>query len=197
MTNEASDRRDIRDVIESWAIWRDSGDWENFRTCWHEGAIMNATWFQGSSEQFIAHAAKAFAARSGSFSVHFLGGTSIALKGTRAIAQTKMMISSRDVVDGVPCDVVCTGRFYDFFEKREGRWAIVERQPIYEKDRLDPLDPARMPVFDPEIFNSFPSGYRHLAYIQTKRGLPVKRDMPGLHGPEVDALYAKGRAWLA
>ena len=193
--SEASDRQDIRDVIESWVIWRDSGDWENFRTCWHEGAIMNATWFQGDAGQFIDNAAKAFAT-SKSVSVHFLGGTSIALKGARAIAQTKMMITSRDSLDGVDLDVVCVGRFYDFFEKRGGRWAIVERQPIYEKDRLDPLDPAKMPKFDPEVYNSIPMGYRHLGYIQVKRGLPVKRDMPGLRGPEVEALYARGKAWL-
>ena len=40
------------------------------------------------------------------------------------------------------CDVVCTGRFYDFLEQRDGRWGIVLRQPIYERDRLDPIDPA-------------------------------------------------------
>ncbi len=194
---EADDRRQIRDCIESWAIWRDSGDWENFKTCWHDGAVMNATWFQGSSEQFIANARKSFEKGGATFSVHFLGGTSIELRGARAVAQTKMMISSRDEVDGVACDVVCTGRFYDFFEKRGERWAIVERQPIYEKDRLDALDPAQFPAFDQAILQSFPVGYRHLAYIQTKRGLPVKRDMPGLRGPEVEALYARGRDWLA
>ena len=39
-------------------------------------------------------------------------------------------------------DVVCTGRFYDFIERRQGRWGFVLRQPIYEKDRMDPVDPA-------------------------------------------------------
>jgi hypothetical protein len=34
------------------------------------------------------------------------------------------------------------GRFYDFLEKREGRWGLVLHQPIYEKDRMDPVDPA-------------------------------------------------------
>ena len=194
--SEADDKRAIRDCIESWVIWRDSGDWENFKTCWHKGAIMNATWLQADAETFIANAAKAFAT-SKSVSVHFLGGTSIELKGHRAVAQTKMMITSRDELDGVPVDVTCTGRFYDLFEKRDGRWAIVERQPIYEKDRLDPLDPAQMPKFDKAVYESIPSGYRHLGYIQVKRGLPVKRTMPGLRGPEVEALYAKGKAWLA
>ena len=43
----------------------------------------------------------------------------------------------------------------------------------------------------------FPEGYRHLAYLQTQIGFKVKPDMPGLKGPEVQALYARGNGWLA
>ena len=93
------------------------------------------------------------------------------------------------------CDVVCTGRFYDFFEKR-GRWGLVLRQPIYEKDRLDPLDPSAKLALDQDLLARFPEGYRHLAYLQTRIGYTVKRDMPGLDGPEVEALYARGERWL-
>ena len=94
------------------------------------------------------------------------------------------------------CDVVCTGRFYDFFERRQGRWGVVLRQPIYEKDRIDPIDPAAKLTLESELLDAFPEGYRHLAYIQTKIGYAVKRDMPGLKGPEVEALYDRGRRWL-
>jgi hypothetical protein len=96
----------------------------------------------------------------------------------------------------VRCDVVCTGRFYDFFEKRTGRWGVVLRQPIYEKDRIDPVDPAAKLELDKQLLESFPEGYRHLAYLQTKIGYTVKRDMPGLKGAEVEALYARGARWL-
>ncbi|HEX2655780.1 MAG TPA: nuclear transport factor 2 family protein, partial [Xanthobacteraceae bacterium] len=129
--------------------------------------------------------------------LHFLGGMSIDVAGNRAITQTKMTISQRGPVEGVLCDVVCTGRFYDFLEKRDGRWGLVLRQPIYEKDRLDSIDPAATLKLDNELLKSFPEGYRHLAYLQTKVGYKVKRDMPGLDGPEVEALYARGAAWLA
>ncbi|MEN3284800.1 MAG: hypothetical protein V7607_5940 [Solirubrobacteraceae bacterium] len=94
-------------------------------------------------------------------------------------------------------DVVCTGRFYDFLEEREGRWGLVLRQPIYEKDRLDPVDPAAELTLDAEVLGRFPAGYRHLAYAQTIIGYRVKPDMPGLTGPEVQQLYEDGRAWLA
>jgi hypothetical protein len=190
-----ADRLAIRDLVENWAVWRDAGDWERFATVWHDDGRMMATWFQGSAPDFIRVSREGF--ERGVSILHFLGGTSIDLDGDRAIAQTKMTISQRAEVDGVVCDVVCTGRFYDFVERRDGRWGIVLRQPIYEKDRLDPVDPAARLDLDRGLLERFPAGYRHLAYAQTRIGFEVKPDMPGLTGPEVQALYARGAAFLA
>ena len=188
------DRSAIRDLLENWAVWRDAGDWERFRAVWHEDGWMSATWFQGPAAEFIRVSREGW--DKGVSILHFLGGISIDLGGDRAVAQTKMTISQRATVHEVACDVVCTGRFYDFLEKRDGRWGVVWRQPIYEKDRIDPIDPAATLRLDAQILAGFPEGYRHLAYIQEQIGYRVKRDMPGLKGPEVEALYAKGRSWL-
>src|SRR5215470_11383495 len=143
MTDETrADRLAIREVVESWAIARDSADWDWFRAQWHDDGYMMATWFQGPKEDFIRVSA-------------------------------------------------------DGFDKGDGRWAIVLRQPIYEKDRLDPVRPGAAIEFDRDLLERFPEGYRHLAYLQVQAGYPVKADMPGLRGPEVEALYARGAAWLA
>jgi hypothetical protein len=186
----------IREVVENWIVWRDAGDWDRFRTVWHDEGYMMATWFQGPAADFIRVSVEGW--NKGVSILHFQGGTSIDLSGNRAIAQTKMTISQRARVDDHPVDVVCTGRFYDFFEKRGDRWAIVLRQPIYEKDRMDVIDPdpARPLLLDQSILQQFPEGYRHLAYLQTRIGYNVKKDMPGLKGPEVEALYARGKNWL-
>jgi hypothetical protein len=154
-----------------------------------------ATWFQGPAAEFIRVTQEGWAR--GVSILHFLGGTSVDLAGDRAIAQTKMTISQRGDVHGVLCDVVCTGRFHDFLERREGRWGLVLRQPIYEKDRIDPVDPAAHLELDQTKLAELPRGYRHLAYIQLQIGYTVKRDMPQLTGPEVDRLYERGRSWLA
>jgi hypothetical protein len=188
------DRLAIRELVENWAVWRDAGDWERFRTVWHGDGRMHATWFQGPADAFIEASRQGF--ERGVSILHFLGGHSAEIAGSRAIAQTKMTISQRADVDGVRCDVVCTGRFYDLLEKRAGRWGMVLRQPIYEKDRLDPLDPSARLMLDPILLARFPEGYRHLAYLQTRIGFTVKPDMPGLVGAEVEALYARGRRWL-
>ena len=189
------DKVAIREVVENWVIWRDSGQWDRFRTLWHDGARFHATWFRGSVEDFIANARRSF--ERGAIGCHFLGGSAIEVIGTRAIAQTKKRIDSRQTLDGIVCDVVCTGRFYQFFERREGRWAIVLHQGIYEKDRIDPVDPAAQLTLDPALLAEFPVGYRHLAYCQTKAGHNVQRDLPGLHGAAVERLYAAGAAFLA
>src|ERR1041384_3309561 len=143
---EIEDDRLIRELLQNWAIWRDAGDWERFRTVWHTDGRMMATWTQGTGDEFIEISKQAWA--KGVSILHFLGGISIDLAGNRAISQTKMTISQRATVEGVEVDVLCTGRFYDFLEKREKKGAIVLPQPIYEKDRMEAVTPGAVPALD-------------------------------------------------
>ena len=190
-----ADRVAIRNVVESWVLARDSANWDWFREQWHDDGYMMATWFQGPKEDFIRVSQEGY--EKGVNILHYTGASQSAVRGTRAISQTRMTIMQRGDVHGVLVDVSCIGRFYDFFEKRAGRWGIVLRQPIYEKDRMDPVQPGATVELDPDLLARFPEGYRHLAYLQVLVGYPVKPDMPGLRGPGVEALYARGAAWLA
>ena len=192
--SDLTERLAIRELIENWAMWRDIGRWNDFRALWHDDGVMMATWFQGGVDDFIRLSQEGFAR--GARTSHVLGGMSIDLAGKRAIAQTKMQISQRGPIDGVICDVICSGRFYDFLEKRKGRWGLVLRQPIYERDRIAPVDPAATVRLDQDLLARFPEGYRHLAYMQAKNGQTVKTDMPGLQGPQLETLYRRGEAWL-
>jgi hypothetical protein len=192
---EVLDKLAIREVIENWVLYRDAGDWERFKTVWHEDGYMMATWFQGTAKEFAKISSDGF--NRGVSILHFLGGMTIDLAGKRAVAQTKMSISQRAPVHDVLVDVLCTGRFYDFLEKRNGKWAIVLRRLFYEKDRMDPVDPSKQVTLDPSVLGGFPVGYQHLAYLQSGLGFNVKRTMPGLRGPDADRLYAFGRDWLA
>ena len=111
-------RAAIRELVQNWAVWRDAGDWERFATVWHEDGVMMATWFQGPAADFIRVSREGF--EHGVRILHFLGGTVVDVARHRAIAQTKMTITQRADVHEVECDVVCTGRFYDFLERRDG-----------------------------------------------------------------------------
>ena len=185
----------IAELVCEWAICRDAGDWARFRRVWHDDGVMMATWFQGPVDDFIEVSRAGF--DRGVRILHFLGGTLVDVAGERAIAQTKMTISQRAEVHDVECDITCTGRFFDFFEQRDGRWGLVHRQPIYEQDRIDAVTPGATLLLDRTLLEQFPIGYRHLAYAQTMIGYDVKRDMPGLVGPVVSALYSDGERWLA
>ena len=195
MDQDLLDRLELRQLIDNWAIWRDAGMWEKFRTVWHDDGRMMATWTQGTADEFIAMNKEGW--KKGVSILHFLGGHTAEISGNRAVTQTKMTISQRGDVHGVLCDVVCTGRFYDFLEKRHGKWGMCLRQPIYEKDRLDPVDPGASLALDQDLPAEFPVGYRYLAYIQTQVGYEVERNMPGLKGERVEELYATGAQWLA
>ena len=213
-----TDALEIRQLIDNWVLWRDAGFWDRFATVWHEDGWMTATWFQGPASRFIEVSRDGF--ERGVNILHSQGAHTSDIAGTRAIAQTKMEILQRAHVDNILVDVVVTGRFYDFLEKRPStalgtgpstalgtgpstalgtgaRWGIVRRQPIYEKDRLDPIDPAATLMLDPQRLAQFPEGYRHLAYLQSKIGFDVKKNLPGLKGAAVEKLYAEGAAWLA
>jgi hypothetical protein len=195
------DQREIRQLIDNWVLWRDAGFWDRFATVWHDDGWMTATWFQGPASKFIEISREGF--ERGVNILHFQGAHTSDVAGSRAVAQTKMEIHQRADVDGVLVDVVVTGRFYDFLEKRPSTlsgsagWGIVRRQPIYEKDRMDPVNPAARLVLDLDRLSRFPQGYRHLAYLQSSVGFSVKDNLPGLKGRAVETLYAEGRAWLA
>ena len=195
LSGALADRCAIRDLVEAWAVWRDSGQWDKLMTVWHDDATMSTTWKQSSGAEFVEASCAAWAR--GVDVQHMLGGTAIQLAGARAIAETKTVIQQRGIVHDVLVDVRCTGRFYDFLERRDGRWGIVWRQPTYEHDRIDAVEPGATLILDPALLDAFPAGYRHLGYLQTIAGMQVKRDMPGRMGPEIENLYARGTAWLA
>lgn len=191
----ADDRAAIASLIADWVVFRDSGDWERLRAIWAANGTMNATWFRGSADEFVAHGRRAFGAPVPAV-LHMLGGISVDVRGDRAVSQAKMTISARADVHDTPCEVTCWGRFYDLWQKGDGAWKLAERAVIYERDRLDALDGARFPPLDAAVLELFPAGYRHLAYVQRANGANVIAGLPGLTGPAVEELYATGRRWL-
>jgi len=86
----------VRELVENWVLFRDAGDWERFRTVWHEDGRMMATWCQADAEGFIRASQQGWA--KGVSILHFMGGSSVEIVGDRAMAQTKMTISQRAAV---------------------------------------------------------------------------------------------------
>jgi len=84
-----------------------------------------------------------------------------------------------------------------FFEKINGKWGARFVRHFYEKDKLIPVDPRKIPRIDDEKLMKFPEGYRYLSYCQslTIPGFKLLV-MPGYRGPEHDKLYWQAKQWL-
>jgi hypothetical protein len=189
-----TDEQAIRQLIENWVLWRDAGQWDRLATLWHPEGVMMTTWSQSSATDFVARSRRAW--DDGVKVMHTLGGASIDIMGQRAVCQSRMEIMQRATVEGVLVDVTCRGRFWDALEKRGDKWGLVLRQPIYEMDRMALVDPSATVKLDAQLLAQYPEGYRHLAYLQTRLGFEVKKNLPGTRGPEIEALLARGVRWL-
>ncbi|HEY4374544.1 MAG TPA: nuclear transport factor 2 family protein [Burkholderiales bacterium] len=191
------DEAEIRGAVQNWALWRDTGNWEQLRRCYAAGARVQTTWMQGTAEEFIAASQAGFARPQAPRATHSIGACSVQIAGERALAETRMILLLRASLDGVEVDATAWGRFVDWFVRHEGRWVIARRHSIHEKDRLDPVNPAATLKLDEARLATFPQGYRHLAYLQSHGGASITPDLALHNGPGQETLYAAGRDWLA
>jgi hypothetical protein len=189
---QLADRFAIVEAVGNWALWRDTGRWDRLRSLYTSDAIQHTTWFVGPAAQFIEHCMK----RGVSRSQHFVGACSVELNGTRAIAETRLVLLARGVLQDVEVDITCHGRSYDRLVREGGAWRISRREMIYEKDRLDPVDPAATVRLDAAELARYPSGYRHLALLQASGGARITPDLPTPGSEALARLYGEGERWL-
>lgn len=194
-TSAVVERDAIRNVIAEWASARDTGQWEKLRSLYAPHATMQTTWFEGSADEFIERSAKGFGRSARA--QHLVGASVIDLRDTRAIAETRITLLLRAALGQAQVDVTCYGRFYDFLESNGSKWRICKRVPIYDKDRVDPVDPADQLDIDHEVLSRFAEGYRHLAYVQSRAGANVTKGLIEPGSVEEQHLYREGAEWLA
>lgn len=184
----------IKKLLDAWGLWRDTGRFEQLRDCYAPGATMVTTWFDGLANDFVDASIRASASKT--LVQHFIGPSTMEVRGSRAIAETRVILMGRTELEGVEVDATCYGRFFDRLVKLDEGWRILSRMPIYEKDTLVPVDPARSVTLDPERLKSFPTAFRHLAYIQAAGGAPITTRIPPHNSDAQRELYAAARTWL-
>jgi hypothetical protein len=194
-TSTAETRDAIRRVIDEWALCRDTGRWEKLRSLYAPGATMQTTWFDGSADEFVERSAKGFGRSARA--QHLVGTSVIDVRGTRAIAESRITLLLRTGLGPAQVDVTCYGRFFDFFEGRGSNWLICKRIPVYDKDRIDAVNPDEHLEIDREALSRFAEGYRHVAYVQTLAGADLTKGLIEPGSVEEQELYRQGAAWLA
>lgn len=197
---KALDQIQICDVRRSWAFSLDLGEWDRLRACFHPDARITVSWYSGPLDGFIDRS-RAMAAnrKPEEHRKHWLGNLRSEIRGARAVLETDVLILIREFLDGTLFDYTSYARFYDLFEKRAGVWRILEWNCIYDKDRLDPVVPARdaASLGAQAVLAGPESGFAFMQLRQSKRGRTIPdsvviRDTEG----ERD-LRRRGDAWLA
>lgn len=193
-----SDREAIVDLINRWAYFRDRGMWDQLKsTFWGEGTI-SFCWFDGPFEQFVDAIRKIDEQGESTLSKHFVGTPFVRINDCRAVSEVNAMIFIRIFTRNIDMDMTSYIRFYDLLEKRNGSWRIVRRTAIYEKDRVDSVQPSFLFWFVSLFINvrKYPKPYRYLGYGMEKIGYKIVNNIVEDNSEGLKLLYRAGDAWL-
>ena len=194
---DVNDKYTCAELIQAWGLYRDQGKWpELLATFVPEGQIA-ISWFSGSFREFVDRCRASFDA--GQRSKHHISPSIVRVAGARALAETNIVISVRQKIDGVLADMTSYARFLDRLERRSGRWAISERTAIYERDRLDPVEPSEAfdKLFAASDLSVYPEAYRYMAARLVAAGRALAPVVYRDGSPHTEQLYVRYDAWLA
>lgn len=187
------DKQACADLIVAWGLYRDQRRWPELLSTFHPDGEIAVSWFRGPFAEFVEHCKR------GGMSKHLILPPLVQVNGTRAIAETSIVILVRQTIEGIAVDMTSRGRFLDRIERRDGTWRMLERAAVYEQDRLDPVIPS-------ETFNlmmrqadvaHYPESYRYMAFRLAAVNRPLAEPVHVDGAPHTDALRARYAGWLA
>ena len=129
-------------------MFRDQGKWKELRATFTPDGHISVSWFRGPFEQFVERCRASSTPAIPGRGIICLP-PAIKVAGDRAVAETSVIIRVRQTFNGIAVDLTSCSRFLDRLERHAGGWLIAERAAIYERDRLDPVEPSA--AFD-ELF---------------------------------------------
>jgi hypothetical protein len=197
---QRADEHAIERLLYRWAHARDFDDCDALADCFHDGATIHIAAISGTARDYVAQS-RALAARRtpGATSKHIVSAPLIEVCDDRAFSICHATLYVRRMVGGIEVDIESFMRFFDLIERRAGRWAIVKRTGVYEKDRMSAVDPAGFPpgFWDGIDLAQFPPSKRFLSFAQVKNGGSATDNFITVHSAEEAALYREGRRWLS
>jgi hypothetical protein len=193
-----TDKFACAELIQNWGAFRDQHRWKELRATFTPDGHISVSWFRGPFELFVEHC-RANSGNAQSWSRHHLFVPAVKVSGERAVAETSVIIRVRQPFNGIPVDLTSCSRFLDRLERHGDGWLIAERAAIYERDRLDPVEPSA--AFD-ELFKTantaqYPEQYRYMAFRLAHA--PGRTLAPVIYrdgGAETVDLYARFSGWL-
>jgi len=194
---DMQDKYSCAELIQAWGFYRDQGKWPQLLATFAPDGQIAVSWFSGPFRQFVDRCTQSFNA--GQRSKHHIFPSLVRVAGERALAETNIVILVRQKIGDVLADMTSCARFLDRLEKTSGRWAIVERAAIYERDRLDPVEPSEAfdQLFAAADLSIYPEPYRYMAARLTAAGRALAPVIYSDGSADTAQLYARYEAWLA
>jgi hypothetical protein len=194
---DSNDKQACAEVIQAWGLYRDQGKWPELTATFAPEGEIAVSWFSGSFRAFVDRCRESF--DKGVRSKHHIFPATVRLAGDRALGETNIVIHVRQAIGGVAVDMTSHARFLDRLERRDGRWVIRERAAIYERDRLDPVEPSEAfdKLFKTSDLSIYPEPYRYMAARLVAAGRPLAPVVYCDGTPDTAQLYARYDAWLA
>jgi hypothetical protein len=195
------DKYEIIEVatISRWC--RDSGDSAGMMECFHPDAQVETSWFIGSREEWARQSNEMMAGHNPKdVQRHIMGNPRVTLKGDHAVCEYTIILYQRRMLDGYEFDLTTWCVSLDFFEKRDGLWRISRRATIYEKDRMDPYNPAEVPdsYFAQLDLSGYPPALRYHCYRNERSsGRPPSPNLVLKGTPKEEAIRKDAKEWLA
>jgi hypothetical protein len=174
------DEHQIASLLIRWGHARDSDDWETRAGCFHDDATIHISWIAGPVKDFITRSrAMATARKAGDHNKHVISGPWIQVNRDRAFSRCHVNLYIRTTIDGYQFDLQSWARFFDLLERRDNVWRIIKRAAVYEKDRMDPVDPRDLPkdFFADMDLSAFPASAKFHCYRQLRSGRSPSTNM--------------------
>lgn len=193
----AQDHAEISQLLLSWGFYRDHKMWDELRSTFVEDGTIHLTWYIGSIKGFV-EGSQAMS-KSPVKTMHVMKPSMITVNCDRAITITPASIMARAEVASPGLDLTSEALFYDFVVKQNGTWKISRRYCIYQKDRLDSIEPSLVFWWRSLWMNTseYDPAYKYLGFMLKKTGFAVQPGQYVDNTPKTQKLYDEGSAWLA
>lgn len=193
---ELDDKYACAELIQAWGLYRDQGKWPELMETFCPDGQISVSWFSGAFSEFVEQCRQAFQA--GQRSKHHVFPSVVRIARQRALAETNIVILVRQEISGVLIDMSSYARFLDRLERKSGAWRIVERAAIYERDRLDPVEPSEgfEHLLKTTDLSDYPEAYRYMAARLAAAGRTLAPVVYRDGSPHTTQLYLRYQRWL-
>jgi hypothetical protein len=194
------DRSEISNLVAKSIITRDSGMWKELMGCYHSDAEFTSSWWEGKASDFVKVASdKLNSARAeGGEQKHVSSNHWIEINGEHATEECDLILFMRCPVNGVLLDFATWSRRIHLLAKENGAWKIWKWFAIYEKDRMEPVDPTvdAGKYFDAPALSKYPKQIRHHLWRNEIKGSAPAKELCIRGTEQENIVRAEARRWL-